>query len=496
VTEHREAREKTSYPGCMILQKIMEPRNIIRRDTDLWSGEKPLTVLIDTPSMNEQVSYGNGAAHRFLRYCEFPSFDFIRTPEAARYSEIEKIRSYSFESDEKSGHRIIRIDYPDSGRREMVGFGYKEEDVRDIAGRVFEDKKEQIEAEVNPTEEQIETIRKAFIQASINRREAGRIFITEREILLSNRRWFENHFPGQRLNIMTIDEAVEYLGLYSRFREEYWIHPQYRVDKTLWYLHLFRSMVPRYHTEPEADDQYLQAFATRVRNLLVAVDEIGYQYFHEPDNKTQLNIEYHFDHAISLTTGSFDALALKTTVTHDIGEVNKEYISLSNNRGREFLRRVREENEGLRDHISKYMPYINLIYTIRPLILHRGGYQGTQLQSEDEDWISRMIVLDQLDEEDQERFFRYHREIEDESRPYDPISSWGLYDQQASNFKLLEPYHFIKAATKELIQFSDEYFRLLGYSEFFDELEDNSDFAHQSELIRENALTGFHREMQ
>lgn len=473
----------------------MEPRDILRRNTDLWSDEDPLTVLVDTPAINEQISYGNEAAHRFLQYHKHSLFNFIRTPEPTRYSEIEEIHPYSF-IEEEEGRRSIRIDCW-SDRRRDVGFLYTEEDVRDIAGRVFKDEKEEIEAEVDPTEEQVETVRKVYIQASINRDEAGKIFVTEQKILLSNRRWFENHVPGRQLNIMTLDEAIEYLGLYCRFRENYPIRPQIMLDMTLWYLSLFRTLVPRFHVEQEPDDQYLRGFATRVQSLLIAVDRLGYQYFQRPDNRTQLNMQYHFDHAISLITGSFDALALKTTVIHGIEGIEKEYISLSNNRGRGFLKNVRKENSSLRDHIAEYMPYINLIYAMRPLIVHRGGYQGTQFRSEDEDWTSRMIALEQLAEEYQDNFFRYYREIEDETQPYDPISMWGYYEPEMAEFELLEPYHFIKAAATELIQFSNEYLRLLGYTDFFEELreaERDSDLGDQCQILREDALTRFYQE--
>jgi hypothetical protein len=263
-----------------------------------------------------------------------------------------------------------------------------------------------------------------------------------------------------------------------------------------WYWHLFRSLVPRYHVEADADDDYLRGFSIRFQNLLIAVDEIGYQYFQEPDNRTQLNVQYHFDNAISLITGVFDTLALKTAEKYAIDDIRKEFISLSNNRGRDFLDEVREANTDLRDHIADHMAYINLIYVLRPLVVHRGGYQDSLLEDADQGWTAGVIPLDRFNEADRDAFERYYREIDDDPLPYDPLTEWGLYQTDWADAGYIEPYHFMKAAVKTLIQFANTYLQLLGYPDFIEQRRDDDQgatFIDTCDRIRQDGLTGFYQ---
>jgi len=100
-----------------------------------------------------------------------------------------------------------------------------------------------------------------FVHAALNHRDEGHLFITNRTVLLTNRRWFEAHFPGGQLNIMSLGEAVEYLGLYIRYREQFYASPNLTVGMFGWYWHLFRALVPRYHVEADAVDDYLRGFS-------------------------------------------------------------------------------------------------------------------------------------------------------------------------------------------------------------------------------------------
>lgn len=474
----------------------MDPRDIIRRDQD--RSEDPLQVLIDTASMNEQLSFGNSDAPRLLQYHANEHLRFVRTPEQERHDDLDTIPAYEFEESDDARHSIhIEWEPPRGTVNRTVAFWYNEGDIKKRAARVYSSNRDDYATEEDIeelTEQQVETVKKAFVQAALNRSEDGQLFVTENETLLSNRRWFENHFPGVPLNVMNLTEAIEYVGLYLRYRDVFLLGPKYRIDKFGWYWHLFRSLIPHYHVEADADDDYMRGFGTRLQNLLIALDELGNEYFQEPSNRVKMEFQYHFDYAISLITGVFDALALKTAAKCGIEGIDKEYISLSNNRGRDFLTEVRSNNSQLREHIADHMEYINLIYVLRPLVIHRGGYQDGILADSDANWEAGTIMLDQLNSEDEQEFLRYYRELDDEPLPYDPLSKWGMYRPDDDSPDHLEPYHFLKQAVFTLIDFADEYLALLGYSDFLEDHEDTErggDFSDTCRRIQEDALTHF-----
>lgn len=473
----------------------MDPRGIIRRDRDLRDAEKPLWILIDTASMNEELADGNDSASRVLQYAENREFRFVRTPETERDKLLEKIPPYAIEG-EDNGWRSLKVD--DEQGRLSQRFGYQEQDIRDITARVYSDNTEVYAVDVEDlTDQEVSAVRKVFVHAAFNNREEGHLFVTNREELLSHRRWFESHFPGGQLNIMCLQEAVEYLGLYLRYRDQFYAAPNFTVGKFGWYWHLFRSLIPFYHVEADADDDYMRGFSTRFQNLLIAIDEIGFQYFQKPDNRTQMNIQYHFDYAVSLITGVFDALALKTAERYDIDASRKEFISLTNNRDRGFLNEVRDANSDLRDHITEHMEFINLIYVLRPLVIHRGGYQDSQFEDRDEGWTGGVIPLDRFNDTDREDFERYYREIEDEPLPYDPITEWGVYQANLADMGFIEPYHFMKAAVRTLVRFINEYLQLLGYENFLGQRRDDekkSSFVDTCDRIRQDGLTYLYQE--
>jgi len=53
---------------------------------------------------------------------------------------------------------------------------------------------------------------------------------------------------------------------------------------------------------------------------------------------------------------------------------------------------------------------------------------------------------------------------------YLPLTDWGVHETYWKSLNHLEPFHFVKAATKFLIKFSNEYLRLLGFNDFIKEL--------------------------
>jgi len=54
-------------------------------------------------------------------------------------------------------------------------------------------------------------------------------------------------------------------------------------------------------------------------------------------------------------------------------------------------------------------------------------------------------------------------EVFDEESEYEFITKWGIYKLHSEYF--LEPFHFVKAATKKLIEFCNKYFELLAFNQ-------------------------------
>lgn len=73
------------------------------------------------------------------------------------------------------------------------------------------------------------------------------------------------------------------------------------------------------------------------------------------------------------------------------------------------------------------MAFINLIYVLRPLVVHRGGYQDSLLEDADQGWTAGVIPLDRFNEADRDAFKRYYREMDDEPLPFEPLTERGLY---------------------------------------------------------------------
>jgi len=288
---------------------------------------------------------------------------------------------------------------------------------------------------------------------SMVNRETANIFITGDSVLLTKRLWFESHFPGGILNIMSLEEATIFLDLFLKRKGKYLISAHFSLNKGYWYLLSMRLKLPHYNV----GDLMIDALSQRFEFVLMALDEIGIQFYLGTDNDTMDNTLYHFNYLITLTTGIFDNLALKTNTELGINFADMRKVCINNNTGREFLREVRRRNQTLRDHISNYMTFINLIYELRELIVHREGLAHTAFENRDDNhWRANLITIN---EDVRERL----RTCGDVSSEFDPFTLWGFY--QLHDF-LLEPYHFALEATGKLRAFVDRYLELLGSPSF------------------------------
>ena len=183
------------------------------------------------------------------------------------------------------------------------------------------------------------------------------------------------------------------------------------------------------------------------------------------------NTLYHFNYLISLITGMFDNLALKTDTYLGINFSNPTRISLSNKSGKDFLREIRNKNQNIRNHIHSFVNYIQLMYLFRELVIHREGLAKVAFNYRDEqvEWKANFIKIS----EEIRNKIKY---CGDKPSKYIPISEWGIYEM--NNEFYLEPHNFSIYILSKLIEFIDKYLELLGYPSFVDDQKtQKSDFA-------------------
>ena len=101
-----------------------------------------------------------------------------------------------------------------NGNETTTSFGWQMKDIDQI-GRYNIYNKDTL------NEKEKESLIITFIQASLYEYNISDIFIINKKEILKNRLWFESHFPGTPLNIVTIDEAKEIMDLFLKYNNKY-----------------------------------------------------------------------------------------------------------------------------------------------------------------------------------------------------------------------------------------------------------------------------------
>lgn len=459
---------------------------------NVLSKQGRLNILIDSESFDRLLSQDNKLAVRLLEYSETKMFDFIRSPFNTEYPELRRIVEFRKEYDKDDNLSGLEITREKS--RSLIGFFYRMKDIDSVATRVY--KKELLAANEK------ESVLLVFIQASLH--QSGTIsdsdmLVTHNNTILENRLWFESHFPGKPLNIATIDEALQFMDFFTKFRDIYYIASNFTCNKGFWYLFSFKTKMYNYQL-PWSSVVYglplkngketLQGFSNRFTDLLRAIDEIGFQYYLGVNNDTLDTMVYHLNYFITLVTGIFDSLANLSVVYYGLkikGGMNK--ITLREKVGGDFLKQLGVKNRSLFDFISDNENFIELFYPLRERILHRERLEqsGFEHCSSEGKWEANFIKVPPDVAEIIRQF--------DEEQEYELVNRWGMY----SGF--LEPFHFVRASTEKLIEFCNRYFELLNFEALLDmypevrrKIEESGlskshkTFAKESEIFENNHL--------
>jgi len=408
-----------------------------------------LRILVDSQSFDSLLSKGDQNTRTLLEYSRSELFEFVRTPLGTNHDELRDVPALVEEYDDKGNLTGIEMVLGES--RSLTVFGYRMQDVEEI-GKTIHNKES-----LSPHEKEATIL--VFIQAVLNQFDNMNILVTDNEVLLRNRLWFESHFPGHLLNIATVEEAKEIMDLFSKYRSKYYISNNYLFDKWGWYWFSFRSKVPNYHV----GDYVLDALASRFVYLLMSIDEMGSQYYSGVNKDTMESMIYHFNYFISLTSGIFDNLAIRTKNQLNLkfrGDTFAQRTSLNPNAGKNFLKALRDENPDLREHVDDYVNFIKLINHLRELVIHREMLPKIGFEMHYE-WKANFIEIDKTTVD-------LIRSCGDKNQEYEPTTCWGRYRLQ---HYFLEPFHFSKAAATSLLSFSNRYLELLGFSNFIEDTE-------------------------
>lgn len=436
----------------------------VNNKSNLINSSK-LRIFIDS----QYFSLPNKELGKILNFSKSPYLEMIRSPHDCKDILLNKIPSYKIKLG-KDKTEFIEIDTGEVKSRQL--FGYKKNDIIKISEEIYKTK--------NVSVTQFESIKMVFVQACFNSRKNSSIFITENEIILKNRLWFESHFPGGLLNIMSLDEAILFLDLFFKSKKEYFITGNFKLNKGFWYWLSMRTKLPHYNV----DDNIVNALANRVQFALMALDEIGIQYYSGVNNDIMSNTEYHFNYLISLITGIFDNLAIKTNNIYNFQQEPPSRISLSKSAGRDFKKKIKNKNPKLFNHINRYQDLIEIAYSLREIIIHRETLEKStfQVKNTSHQWESNVIEIPQ-------KTLNRVTRCGDKKVYHLPFTSWGAYVQGNRNFII--PYYFSKELLGMILPFVDEYLLLIGYSSFVKkEVQKGSPFSKDMDNF-ENLSLGF-----
>ena len=434
---------------------------------DILSKTERIRFLLDTVSLDTLAETESSTLERFLRYNNHDAFDFLRTPVESEYSLLVDIESFQIEKDTEESRQIVKWG-------SMNGNVHVARYIPEIYERWVSD----IDwNEPTVSVEDLELV-DLFSELLQSRDEYIDILVTTNEPILKNRRLLEyrirRHKEG-RMYIMTPSEASELAGLLMRRNDDFIFYmpesgiSSYEIDFTLWYWTLPRVFVQHFSADEAG---YLGSMLDRFESLFIGIDKLGEQYYRGTGNHTDLMTRYHFNYGISLLTGICDVLALHTKEKYNI-EILDENTNLRTGK-HPLLKELQEHNHEAWEYVHDNHAVIELLHTVRNDIIHQSGVikRGpgfTFLEhGETTEWRSQTLWMEELDKTDREKFRKYYEQLDDIVEEYDPVTKWGVVTEsddvpEIYGHTQIEPYRFLKQATKEIADFTDEYLRLLNH---------------------------------
>jgi hypothetical protein len=449
------------------------------------NNQQALELLFDSKSIEKRIPKLSRRAISVLKYYEVNPLVFRRTEYPSKSTLLQQIPEIRLM--ESNGRKYVET--PDKGRYGLRK--YADMDAQYFGKEIL--KKQEL------TKEEVETIQLIFIQDALNQFRGSNLLVSENSLLLSHRIDFQRKFSTTPLNIVTMEEAAEFIDLSFKYNSQFVISKHTTTSKNSWYWFSFRLKVPHYNVDmskvkkPNLIDlqtnlvdllsnTMMDGFSQRVCFLLMCIDEMGFQYYSGVNNVTMDDMIYHFNYFILLMTGVFDSLALQTMDTYQLtfkDSDNPSRISLNCKNGKDFLKALRAKNRPLREHIQNNNDLIQAPYLLREVIVHREGLHATTFDNNG--WQANLISVHQ-------DFVECLKRLGDTNQNYKQLTNFGIYSGS-----FLSPYIFSKKITSLLLPFCDKYLQLLGYPSFIEQQSNNDandsfSFSNTLALFKEDNL--------
>ncbi len=408
---------------------------------------KKLRILLDSESLKSD------SAKRLLQYNDNDLFEFVSLGNSVKHTVAElnfkgEVSTTNIAIDKSTDH--LR------GYKSSTWFGYNNSDIQEVAKHL----------DIKYGDLILVYILKTLLEVGD---ELKTILVTERKKLLNQMNQSKESFPSiPTHSIFSPSEASIYIDLHCKQQKKFLTAPNFYANRGLWYLYSLKTKLIEYQPawseivfggtaipERESLMDSTASLADRITDMLIAIDEIGTNYYTGVNNDTQDAIIYHFNYWITLFTGVFDSLAWISKYRYQIAFTQVERIGLRTSRQKDFTNLLFQENAKFKNYLSKNATVINLMYDPRDLVIHRARLKGLRFDNRDENFYLNVVRIP-------EGFFNQIVALSKEKG--DTLGKWGHYKSHGEYF--LEPYRFVRKATPVLIEFTNGYLKLLNFGEY------------------------------
>lgn len=407
---------------------------------DNGRSDLPLRIILDIPSLKNEFS------ERLSRYYDNEHFEFLAVGGSSKFTQVHMDIDNQFLWFEKP--------YMGQSRREQHAFLPTQEMINTLATA----------KDLKPDEVKLLFIAQTF--TLFHRQNPKAILVTQRKKLLNYRRYFTIDLP--EFTVLDPEEAVQFIDLFCKRHGKYILYPQGFANKGLWYTYAMRSKLSQfqvawsvnaYSRSPEnVDDRNVMdmmgSISNRMKDMLKAIDEIGILFYAGSNNDTLADMIYHFNYWLTLYRGILDALAWTSLYRYSISPPNQNKVSMISE---EVLDELDKRSLKLKEVLSSNHVIIDLVYDARNMVVHREMLQGIRFTDNQLNLNLNMIKVNG-------EFLAHIRALQ----PVVPngLNKAGLYELPPPIGFLLEPYRFVKFATRRFVEFLNLYMTTLDYEEF------------------------------
>ncbi len=403
-------------------------------------SDLPLRIILDIPSLKNEYS------ERIQRYDDNDLFEFLAVGDSSKFTQVTIDFENQFLWFEKAGL--------EQSRSEQHDFFLTEEMINSLAST----------HDLKPDEVKLLYIAKTL---TFNyRRNPKAIMVTQRKKLLNYSRYITIDLP--EFTIFDPEEASLFIDLFCKKHGKYLIYPQAVANKGLWYSYSMRAKLQKFQVawavnaysrnpHQNADDrnvmEMMGSISNRMIDMLKAIDEIGLKYYAGSNNDTLADTIYHLNYWLTLYSGILDALAWTSLYRYNIPPPNENKVSI---KSEDVLDELDKRNPKIKEVLGKNRDIIDLVYDARNMVVHREMLQRTRLTN-----IQLNLSLNMIKVNGE---FLHHIKALQAVVP-NGLNKAGLYELAPPVEFLLEPYRFVRFATRRFVDFLNLYITTLDYEE-------------------------------